>query len=100
MQDIPLLNSPSRAPVSTDTASHHDGGRGLTISAPHMHAVALELLADQLQPGARVLDVGSVLLPRPSMCILSQASAYLLSTACDMPLHYTSTMFSAVESGT
>lgn len=30
-----------------------------TISAPHMHATALELLADNLQPGAHVLDVGS-----------------------------------------
>ncbi|NJR42699.1 MAG: hypothetical protein HC767_08550 [Akkermansiaceae bacterium] len=60
MQDIPLLNSPTQSPVSIITASHHDGGRGLTISAPHMHAVALELLAAQLQPGSRVLDVGSV----------------------------------------
>lgn len=34
-------------------------GQGQTISAPHMHAVALQLLADWLQPGARVLDVGS-----------------------------------------
>lgn len=30
-----------------------------TISAPHMHATALELLRNQLKPGARVLDVGS-----------------------------------------
>ena len=30
-----------------------------TISAPHMHATALELLGRQLRPGARVLDVGS-----------------------------------------
>jgi protein-L-isoaspartate(D-aspartate) O-methyltransferase len=29
-----------------------------TISAPHMHAYALELLQDHLKPGARVLDVG------------------------------------------
>mmetsp|Transcript_7313 Transcript_7313/g.18131 ORF Transcript_7313/g.18131 Transcript_7313/m.18131 type:complete len:247 (-) Transcript_7313:479-1219(-) len=34
-------------------------GQGQTISAPHMHAVALELLEPWLQPGARVLDVGS-----------------------------------------
>ncbi|KAG2431259.1 hypothetical protein HYH02_013393 [Chlamydomonas schloesseri] len=36
-------------------------GCGATISAPHMHAVCLELLAagGQLRPGARVLDVGS-----------------------------------------
>jgi protein-L-isoaspartate(D-aspartate) O-methyltransferase len=30
-----------------------------TISAPHMHAFALEYLRDYLQPGNKVLDVGS-----------------------------------------
>ena len=30
-----------------------------TISAPHMHAAALELLKDHLQPGASAFDVGS-----------------------------------------
>ncbi|XP_014350967.1 protein-L-isoaspartate(D-aspartate) O-methyltransferase isoform X2 [Latimeria chalumnae] len=30
-----------------------------TISAPHMHAYALELLHDQLREGAKALDVGS-----------------------------------------
>lgn len=34
-------------------------GEGQTISAPHMHAICLELLEPQLQPGARVLDVGA-----------------------------------------
>uniref|UniRef100_A0A0A9XL32 Protein-L-isoaspartate O-methyltransferase n=1 Tax=Lygus hesperus TaxID=30085 RepID=A0A0A9XL32_LYGHE len=34
-------------------------GYGVTISAPHMHAHALELLKDRLKPGARALDVGS-----------------------------------------
>ncbi|KAL4440253.1 hypothetical protein ABPG75_003254 [Micractinium tetrahymenae] len=34
-------------------------GFSATISAPHMHAYALELLLDRLRPGARVLDVGS-----------------------------------------
>lgn len=34
-------------------------GCDVTISAPHMHAYALELLADKLRPGASVLDVGS-----------------------------------------
>lgn len=34
-------------------------GFDVTISAPHMHAFALELLADKLKPGAKVLDVGS-----------------------------------------
>lgn len=34
-------------------------GYNATISAPHMHAACLELLEDHLQPGMRVLDVGS-----------------------------------------
>ena len=34
-------------------------GYGATISAPHMHSKVLELLEPKLQPGARVLDVGS-----------------------------------------
>jgi protein-L-isoaspartate(D-aspartate) O-methyltransferase len=34
-------------------------GYNVTISAPHMHAHALEMLRDKLIPGARVLDVGS-----------------------------------------
>ena len=34
-------------------------GYGATISAPHMHAHALELLKDQLVEGATCLDVGS-----------------------------------------
>lgn len=34
-------------------------GSAATISAPHMHAYALELLRDHLRPGARCLDVGS-----------------------------------------
>ncbi|EDW83762.1 uncharacterized protein Dwil_GK13781 [Drosophila willistoni] len=34
-------------------------GGGVTISAPHMHAFALEYLRDHLQPGAHILDVGS-----------------------------------------
>lgn len=34
-------------------------GYEVTISAPHMHVFALELLSDQLKPGSRVLDVGS-----------------------------------------
>ena len=34
-------------------------GCGVTISAPHMHAYALELLREQLAPGATALDVGS-----------------------------------------
>ncbi|KAK8915968.1 Protein-L-isoaspartate O-methyltransferase [Platanthera zijinensis] len=34
-------------------------GYNATISAPHMHATCLELLEQHLQPGMRVLDVGS-----------------------------------------
>jgi len=34
-------------------------GYGATISAPHMHASAAENLTDYLQPGMKVLDVGS-----------------------------------------
>lgn len=34
-------------------------GYGATISAPHMHAYALELLAENLKEGGRALDVGS-----------------------------------------
>ncbi|XP_025159964.1 protein-L-isoaspartate(D-aspartate) O-methyltransferase isoform X1 [Harpegnathos saltator] len=34
-------------------------GYGVTISAPHMHAYALELLEDKLRDGGRALDVGS-----------------------------------------
>ncbi|VDN98047.1 unnamed protein product [Rodentolepis nana] len=34
-------------------------GYSATISAPHMHAYTLNVLEPKLQPGARVLDVGS-----------------------------------------
>jgi protein-L-isoaspartate(D-aspartate) O-methyltransferase len=34
-------------------------GYGVTISAPHMHAAALELLYDFLQEGMTSLDIGS-----------------------------------------
>lgn len=34
-------------------------GYGVTISAPHMHAYALDLLSKQLKPGNKALDVGS-----------------------------------------
>ncbi|KAF2121842.1 protein-L-isoaspartate O-methyltransferase [Lophiotrema nucula] len=34
-------------------------GHQATISAPHMHASACESLLDYLQPGAKVLDIGS-----------------------------------------
>ena len=34
-------------------------GFNVTISAPHMHAIALEYLSDYCKFGARILDVGS-----------------------------------------
>jgi len=34
-------------------------GYNATISAPHMHAMCLELLKDNLKPGCKALDVGS-----------------------------------------
>ncbi|KAM2939097.1 hypothetical protein FF1_038803 [Malus domestica] len=34
-------------------------GYNATISAPHMHAMCLQLLEEHLQPGMRALDVGS-----------------------------------------
>eukprot|EP01137_Pigoraptor_chileana_P021760 Opistho-2@85859 len=34
-------------------------GFSATISAPHMHASALELLAENLKPGSKALDIGS-----------------------------------------
>jgi protein-L-isoaspartate(D-aspartate) O-methyltransferase len=34
-------------------------GHGATISAPHMHAYALEILEEKLQDGCTALDVGS-----------------------------------------
>ena len=34
-------------------------GFGATISAPHMHAWALELLKNNLKPGMKCLDIGS-----------------------------------------
>jgi len=37
----------------------HSIGYGATISAPHMHVVALQQLEHLLKPGAKVLDVGS-----------------------------------------
>ncbi|KAJ7242113.1 protein-L-isoaspartate O-methyltransferase-domain-containing protein [Mycena rebaudengoi] len=34
-------------------------GHGATISAPHMHAYAVEYLLPFLHPGAKILDIGS-----------------------------------------
>lgn len=46
-------------------------GYGVTISAPHMHAHALEILKDHLYEGAKALDVGSgIYLTYPAECLL------------------------------
>lgn len=49
--------------ASSPTIAYKDSPQLLvcnaTISAPHMHAMALELLADRLRVGASALDVGS-----------------------------------------
>jgi protein-L-isoaspartate(D-aspartate) O-methyltransferase len=37
-------------------------GYNATISAPHMHAICLQLLENYLQPGMHALDVGSGIL--------------------------------------
>jgi protein-L-isoaspartate(D-aspartate) O-methyltransferase len=50
------------APSNSGKAAYEDSplpiGMSATISAPHMHAHALDLLADRLVSGARVLDIG------------------------------------------
>lgn len=49
--------------VPEDTPPYVDSpmriGYNATISAPHMHAMCLELLEDYLKPGMHALDVGS-----------------------------------------
>lgn len=49
--------------VPDGTAAYVDSpmpiGHNATISAPHMHAMCLELLKDNLKPGMHALDVGS-----------------------------------------
>ncbi|RDX56115.1 Pcmt1-prov protein [Lentinus brumalis] len=48
-----------REPKTAYEDSPQHIGYGATISAPHMHAYAVENLLPFLKPGARVLDVGS-----------------------------------------
>lgn len=50
---------PGTAAGHSHVDAPQDIGCGVTISAPHMHAYAVEALASVLQPGCRVLDVGS-----------------------------------------
>ncbi|THY86035.1 protein-L-isoaspartate O-methyltransferas-like protein [Aureobasidium pullulans] len=47
------------APAAPYRDSPQSIGHAATISAPHMHANACESVLDFLQPGAKVLDVGS-----------------------------------------
>jgi len=56
MMAVDRGNYSSRNPYSD---SPQQIGCGQTISAPHMHAHALELLKDQLTEGKKALDVGS-----------------------------------------
>jgi len=46
-------------PHNPYTDSPQTIGHSVTISAPHMHAFALDLLLDKLHPTCKVLDVGS-----------------------------------------
>jgi protein-L-isoaspartate(D-aspartate) O-methyltransferase len=60
-----------------------DDTEGATISAPHMHAYAVESLAPHCKPNGRVLDIGSgsgYLLPifRESVPILSTLGSPVL----------------------
>ncbi|KAJ5219787.1 hypothetical protein N7468_008991 [Penicillium chermesinum] len=50
---------PTMPPSRPYSDSPQPIGHGATISAPHMHGHACEYLIDYLQPGARVLDIGS-----------------------------------------
>ncbi|KAJ6591215.1 protein-L-isoaspartate O-methyltransferase [Mycena vulgaris] len=48
---------PNKSDAYTD--SPQSIGHGATISAPHMHAFAVDYLLPFLRPGAKVLDIGS-----------------------------------------
>ena len=73
-------------------------GNQQTISAPHMHATALELLVENLQPGCNVLDVGSGVrgdIPPPhcSVCAARtrkcrQVSGWVMHTAYCSHMHF------------
>ena len=45
-------------------------GHNATISAPHMHALCLQLLDGHLYPGARALDIGSGIC-LPMICFIA-----------------------------
>lgn len=48
---------PDRTPAYVDSPMAI--GYNVTISAPHMHAMCLQLLEKNLQPGMHALDIGS-----------------------------------------
>jgi len=58
-----VMKSVDRDNYTKSGSSYQDApqsiGYGVTISAPHMHAYALEMLENQLQDGMSALDVGS-----------------------------------------
>jgi protein-L-isoaspartate(D-aspartate) O-methyltransferase len=59
LEDWPDMSTPRSAAKLAYVDEPVPIGYGETISAPHMHAYALEILQDQARPGASVLDVGS-----------------------------------------
>lgn len=59
---IKAMNATNRSfycPLSPYMDSPQSIGYGVTISAPHMHATALQELEPVLQPGCSALDIGS-----------------------------------------
>lgn len=59
-----VMETVDRALFVPDGAAPYDDspmpiGYNATISAPHMHAMCLQLLEENLQPGMHALDVGS-----------------------------------------
>ena len=63
LQAMNRVDRANYVPASSSRDAYTDApqsiGFGATISAPHMHAHAAEALLPYLQPGSRVLDVGS-----------------------------------------
>lgn len=61
--------------VPSGTSAYVDSpmpiGHNVTISAPHMHAMCLELLKDHLHPGMHALDVGSGDFSSSNVCLCS-----------------------------
>lgn len=61
-------------------------GYNATISAPHMHAMCLQLLEENLKPGMHALDVGSGVLLL-LCCVPIYISFYALSCKIICSLH-------------